>query len=137
MPFFTGQLYGSRVDEAGAVDERHRHRYEVNPRHVCQLTRKGLRFIGLGVDEGSDNDMSTSSPTRSRSAKALFNVASRNHAAVKEKALNSVRTSFLQNDFDALTLKDDLLEKLTDICEHGALGEASIRVEMCEIAGVI
>jgi CTP synthase len=44
----TAGLYGG----AAAVQERHRHRYEVNPRHVDWLERRGLRFVGkdpLGV----------------------------------------------------------------------------------------
>ena len=28
------------------VDERHRHRYEVNPTMVADLERRGLRFVG-------------------------------------------------------------------------------------------
>ena len=28
------------------VDERHRHRYEVNPTMVSDLERRGLRFVG-------------------------------------------------------------------------------------------
>uniref|UniRef100_A0A183BQY6 CTP synthase n=1 Tax=Globodera pallida TaxID=36090 RepID=A0A183BQY6_GLOPA len=43
-----------------SVDERHRHRYEacsnfffINPSIVPELTKKGLRFVGVGVDETS------------------------------------------------------------------------------------
>ncbi|GMT34124.1 hypothetical protein PFISCL1PPCAC_25421 [Pristionchus fissidentatus] len=39
-------LYGS--DE---VSERHRHRYEVNPSLVPELSRNGLHFVGMGEDE--------------------------------------------------------------------------------------
>ncbi|KAK0413139.1 hypothetical protein QR680_006620 [Steinernema hermaphroditum] len=40
-------LYGR-----GAVEERHRHRYEVNPKIVPELSRAGrLLFIGMGVDD--------------------------------------------------------------------------------------
>ncbi len=34
------------------VDERHRHRYEVNPRYVERFESKGLKFVGRG-DEGN------------------------------------------------------------------------------------
>ncbi|KAK7108848.1 CTP synthase 1-like isoform X2 [Littorina saxatilis] len=33
-----------------SVDERHRHRYEVNPDYVAQLEEKGLRFVGRSED---------------------------------------------------------------------------------------
>lgn len=36
------QLYGN-VDK---IEERHRHRYEVNPEYVAQLEAKGLKFVG-------------------------------------------------------------------------------------------
>lgn len=36
------QLYGN-VD---GVDERHRHRYEVNPEYISGLEEKGLSFVG-------------------------------------------------------------------------------------------
>ncbi|KAI9225931.1 MAG: CTP synthase [Piptocephalis tieghemiana] len=35
-------LYGG----SASVDERHRHRYEINPAYVEQLESKGLRFVG-------------------------------------------------------------------------------------------
>lgn len=41
---FLGKLY--RRDE---VKERHRHRYEVNPRHVPELSRRGLLFVGKSL----------------------------------------------------------------------------------------
>ncbi|BDA42468.1 CTP synthase 2 [Coccomyxa sp. Obi] len=42
MDCITARLY--QADEY--VDERHRHRYEVNPTMVKQLEAKGLRFVG-------------------------------------------------------------------------------------------
>jgi CTP synthase len=38
------RLYGG-VD---GVDERHRHRYEVNPEYISRLEEKGLSFVGFG-----------------------------------------------------------------------------------------
>lgn len=40
------KLYGN-VDY---VEERHRHRYEVNPVFVAQFEEKGLKFVGQDVD---------------------------------------------------------------------------------------
>lgn len=39
---FTERLYGSPK----SVDERHRHRYEINPKYVPQLEEAGLKFVG-------------------------------------------------------------------------------------------
>jgi CTP synthase len=36
------KLYGSKE----SVDERHRHRYEVNPEYVEQIEKKGLKYVG-------------------------------------------------------------------------------------------
>ncbi|XP_073837499.1 CTP synthase isoform X1 [Musca autumnalis] len=41
-PSIIKQLYGNPK----SVDERHRHRYEVNPKYVPQLEEQGLRFVG-------------------------------------------------------------------------------------------
>ena len=43
--------YGKeRIDENNVIDERHRHRYEVNPKYVEQLEKKGLIFSGTSPD---------------------------------------------------------------------------------------
>lgn len=39
------KLYGVYGDKE-SVDERHRHRYEVNPKYVAELEAKGLKFVG-------------------------------------------------------------------------------------------
>jgi CTP synthase len=36
------RLYGG----GDGVDERHRHRYEVNPEYIERLEEKGLSFVG-------------------------------------------------------------------------------------------
>jgi CTP synthase len=36
------KLYGN----AASIEERHRHRYEVNPVYVEQLESKGMKFVG-------------------------------------------------------------------------------------------
>ena len=40
------KMYGGK----GFVEERHRHRYEVNPEYVPQLEEKGLKFVGKSTD---------------------------------------------------------------------------------------
>ena len=42
----SGKLYGN-VD---SVDERHRHRYEVNPCYIEQLEDAGMKFVGRSDD---------------------------------------------------------------------------------------
>lgn len=44
----AGKLYGSPKE----VNERHRHRYEVNKEYVPQLEEAGLKFVG--TDENED-----------------------------------------------------------------------------------
>lgn len=39
---FTEQLYGNR----DSVEERHRHRYEINPKYVGDLQAAGMKFVG-------------------------------------------------------------------------------------------
>ncbi|EDW70325.2 CTP synthase isoform X4 [Drosophila virilis] len=41
------KLYGN----PRTVDERHRHRYEVNPQYVSQLESHGMRFVGMDEDK--------------------------------------------------------------------------------------
>lgn len=41
------QLYGNPK----SIDERHRHRYEVNPNYVLQLEKHGMNFVGTDVDQ--------------------------------------------------------------------------------------
>ncbi|XP_064545019.1 CTP synthase isoform X3 [Drosophila montana] len=41
------KLYGNPK----TVDERHRHRYEVNPQYVSQLESHGMRFVGMDKDK--------------------------------------------------------------------------------------
>jgi len=40
------QLYGN-VDN---IEERHRHRYEVNPKYVAEMEAAGMKFVGQDVD---------------------------------------------------------------------------------------
>ncbi|XP_017862918.1 PREDICTED: CTP synthase isoform X3 [Drosophila arizonae] len=46
-PSTIRQLYGNPK----TVDERHRHRYEVNPEYVPQLESYGMNFVGTDVDQ--------------------------------------------------------------------------------------
>ena len=42
-----GKLYGDKE----FIEERHRHRYEVNPEYVEELEAKGLKFVGKSTDK--------------------------------------------------------------------------------------
>ena len=46
MLLIKGKLYG----EVDYVDERHRHRYEVNPKYVSELEKNGMIFTGQSED---------------------------------------------------------------------------------------
>uniref|UniRef100_A0A914P737 CTP synthase n=1 Tax=Panagrolaimus davidi TaxID=227884 RepID=A0A914P737_9BILA len=54
-----------------SIQQRHRHGYEVNPEFVPRLIAKGLRFVGMGVDERF-NGKSESFP---ESSQKLLNIA--------------------------------------------------------------
>lgn len=40
-------MYGN-VDQ---IEERHRHRYEVNPDYVAELEKKGMKFVGYDSEQ--------------------------------------------------------------------------------------
>ena len=46
VPTPVGKLYGRK----DFVEERHRHRYEVNPDYVKDLEAQGMRFVGHSTD---------------------------------------------------------------------------------------
>ena len=46
----AGKLYRSSVGDVDSVEERHRHRYEVNPACVEELEKAGLKFVGHSTD---------------------------------------------------------------------------------------
>ena len=45
----SGKLYATSSD-VDSVEERHRHRYEVNPKYVGEIEKAGLRFVGHSTD---------------------------------------------------------------------------------------
>lgn len=40
------RLYGKKEQ----IEERHRHRYEVNPEYIDRLEEKGLKFVGVDLE---------------------------------------------------------------------------------------
>lgn len=51
MPRLSGLTAGG-VQQEQFIEERHRHRYEVNPEMVPQLEEQGLRFVGIDESVG-------------------------------------------------------------------------------------
>ena len=43
---FIGKLYGNLP----SIDERHRHRYEVNPQYIDEFEQAGMKFVGRSDD---------------------------------------------------------------------------------------
>ena len=43
---FAGKLYHDKM----SIEERHRHRYEVNPEYVKELEKAGMEFVGHSID---------------------------------------------------------------------------------------
>nr|CAD2149833.1 unnamed protein product [Meloidogyne enterolobii] len=103
------QLYKLYNNEP-SVDERHRHRYEINPSIVPKLCRAGLVFVGMGVDETWDSKRNV----RTKSASSLLNAAGDN----------------LAEDFN------QLIDKIDELCKRGGDGTNStaIRMEMAEMS---
>ncbi len=44
--FHIGKLYGNQ----SSINERHRHRYEVNPEYVEELQRNGFQFVATDTE---------------------------------------------------------------------------------------
>ncbi|GMT10649.1 hypothetical protein PFISCL1PPCAC_1946, partial [Pristionchus fissidentatus] len=94
------------------VEERHRHRYEVNPKIVPELSKNGLVFVGMGVDEENTENFSLhEKQRRSESSDALLEYAEHN----KEN--------------------QDLLSKIDYLCQRGGDGvdKTAVRMEILEL----
>lgn len=89
------------------VEERHRHRYEVNPLIVPKLSQKGFLFVGMGVDEKDFNKNNYNQP------KTLINLSE-------------------TGEGDNL---ESLLKKIENLClfSDKSNNSSSIRMEICEI----
>ncbi|KAK6049130.1 putative CTP synthase, partial [Cooperia oncophora] len=66
--FLTENCTLRRLYGRNEIEERHRHRYEVNPRFVHRLSEKGLLFVGMGVDETPCTSLTEHSRTQSSAA---------------------------------------------------------------------
>ncbi|KAI6186678.1 CTP synthase [Aphelenchoides besseyi] len=109
------QLYSKMLKTDAIVEERHRHRYEVNPNIVPILMKQGLRFVGMGVDEKE---------TDAHTGKHL--PATESSAQLKRMATMTDAS----NDSEAA-----LLEKVIKLCGDGGDGitAAAIRMEIIEL----
>jgi CTP synthase len=47
-------IYGEEVEY---VDERHRHRYEVNPKYIAEFEKAGLVFVGQDIETGQRQEI--------------------------------------------------------------------------------
>lgn len=47
----AGKLYSFNHSAIDHVEERHRHRYEVNPSMVEEIEKNGMRFVGHSTDD--------------------------------------------------------------------------------------
>lgn len=91
------------------MEERHRHRYEVNPHVVPQMARKGFLFVGMGVDEQNTD---------------IWDVKKRTDSSAE-----------LMQMADQTEI--DLLHKIDDLCQRGGDGvtRPAVRMEMFEMKG--
>ncbi|TKR67923.1 hypothetical protein L596_023995 [Steinernema carpocapsae] len=110
--FLTDESKLRRLYGKGAVEERHRHRYEVNPKIVPVLSRAGLLFTGMGVDEMTtmiEADRHTES------------------SATLVKMANSADNGFAG--------EKTLLAKIDRLCERGGDGvtKTAVRMDIIEM----
>uniref|UniRef100_A0A8R1HXL7 CTP synthase n=3 Tax=Caenorhabditis japonica TaxID=281687 RepID=A0A8R1HXL7_CAEJA len=105
--FLTDDCILRKLYGAHTVEERHRHRYEVNPRVVPQMARKGFLFVGMGVDEQNTDIWDVK--RRTESSAELMHMAD-------------------QTEFD-------LLNKIDELCQRGGDGvtRPAVRMEMFEM----
>lgn len=103
------------------MDERHRHRYEVNPKVVVALTNAGLHFVAMGVDE-------TNPPHHE----------STDFEDYKIRRIATSSQSLLNFGIAQSQLADhELADKLEKICGEEILKDAhhAPRMEICELKG--
>uniref|UniRef100_A0A915Q060 CTP synthase n=1 Tax=Setaria digitata TaxID=48799 RepID=A0A915Q060_9BILA len=113
------KLYGSRV-----INERHRHRYEVNPRVVPKLSQAGLLFVGMGRDEKLPNIGGNPLPYA-----ALVK-------ASKYENLRKVEENGIEVDRNTDTREQALLlSKIEVLCRIGSeeASTTSVRMEIVEL----
>uniref|UniRef100_A0A914ZSV8 CTP synthase n=2 Tax=Parascaris univalens TaxID=6257 RepID=A0A914ZSV8_PARUN len=115
------KLYGTR-----RVNERHRHRFEVNPEVVSKLSRSGLLFVGMGTDEKPTNNMAD---RRTESSAVLMQLAE------VETRSNSSQEDLSEPIPNAVD--NNLLAKIDELCKRGGDGKekAAVRMEMLELQG--
>uniref|UniRef100_A0AC35UG16 CTP synthase n=1 Tax=Rhabditophanes sp. KR3021 TaxID=114890 RepID=A0AC35UG16_9BILA len=102
--FLTDNCKLQKLYKNDIIEERHRHRYEVNPTLVPMLSEAGMLFIGMGVDESNEfNNI----PRKSESAKNLIDLAS------------AYRHS-------------NLLQTIRELCSHG-VSKRAVRMEVIEL----
>ncbi|VDO47667.1 unnamed protein product, partial [Onchocerca flexuosa] len=124
--FLTNNCKLRRLYDARKISERHRHRYEVNPRSVPKLSRAGLLFIGMGADgNGAHMNGSVSSYT------SLMKLAeSKTTKAVEE---NDTQEVYEISDAQE---REVLLSKIEDLCRiENETDTTSVRMEIFELQG--
>ena len=101
------KLYGGNP----SVDERHRHRYEVNPVYVPKLSKAGFVFVGMGVDE---INLSTS---------------------LKKITDSSAELARMAAQIDSENSEEILQRKIEELCIRGGDGihATAVRMEMFEL----
>jgi len=111
------KLYNRMFKTEDFVEERHRHRYEVNPSIVPLLAEKGLHFVGMGVDEKSSEKNFDQHLPATNSSAGLISLAKDNAPIDCEKA------------------NEALLDKIRNLCKRGGDGvmAAAIRMEIVEL----
>ncbi|KAI6189811.1 CTP synthase 2 [Aphelenchoides bicaudatus] len=114
------QLYTRMFKTNAFVEERHRHRYEVNPSIVPILAEKGLFFVGMGVDEKPTLENKDFHVPATESSANLTQYAARSDSSI---------------GFTTESANEALLDKIKTLCNRGGDGvtAAAVRMEIIEL----
>ncbi|KAL3985596.1 CTP synthase [Acanthocheilonema viteae] len=120
--FLTENCKLRKLYDAKKISERHRHRYEVNPKIVPKLSRAGLLFVGMGINE---NIAHVNGNISSYSA-LLKLVECETSKTVGEKSTQEMY---------AISEQGILLSKIENLCGTGGneISVTSVRMEIFEL----
>lgn len=114
-------LYGDRA----LVEERHRHRYEVNPAVIASLEGAGLRFVGMGLEAGRETGTDEEGNLEALAAQG------------KEEELAARLKDYIERlRVDALPGEESpKTESCSDLFSNASSEMPSLRMEACELEG--
>jgi len=151
----AARLYGTpgrsrTVDEKMIVDERHRHRYEINPDFVDELAGSGLQFVGRNFDGYNTTEAASviakdaeavalqETPSPHRPGEFMGDVLTQHQLAFFAQAEPNFRKSVSELIGCRVTLPLDVLraslEAVYDNAGYTAQNAAGLRMDIVELS---